>query len=102
MSTETPTSLRRRIWRVVRLTIGSSLLLLGIIGLVLPFLQGIALILAGLAVLATELPWARRWLHNLRDGLRRLRRRFAWPGRQRRDRGRETEESDAQGRGQAG
>ncbi|MGD8375402.1 MAG: PGPGW domain-containing protein [Acidobacteriota bacterium] len=66
---------RRRIWRVVRITAGSILLVLGVVGLVLPFLQGIALILAGLAVLATELPWARRWLHALRDRLRRLRRR---------------------------
>jgi uncharacterized membrane protein YbaN (DUF454 family) len=66
---------RRRIWRVVRITAGSILLVLGVAGLVLPFLQGIALILAGLAVLATELPWARRWLHALRDWLRKLRRR---------------------------
>lgn len=66
---------RRRVWRVVRITAGSILLALGVAGLVLPFLQGIALILAGLAVLATELPWARRWLHALRDRLRLLRRR---------------------------
>ena len=31
------------------------------------------LILAGLAVLATELPWARRWLQAIRDRLKRFR-----------------------------
>ena len=66
---------RRRIWRIVRIATGSTLLALGVVGLVLPILQGIALILMGLAVLATELPWARRWLRALRDRVRRLRRR---------------------------
>ncbi len=66
--------LRRRIWRVTRISVGSILIVLGIAGLVLPFLQGIALILAGLAVLATELPWARRWLQAIRDRLRWFRR----------------------------
>ena len=65
--------LRRRIWRVTRISAGSILIALGIVGLVLPFLQGIALILAGLAVLATELSWARRWLKAIRDRLRRFR-----------------------------
>ena len=88
--------LRRRIWRIVRIAVGSTLLFFGIIGLVLPVLQGFALILAGLAVLATELPWARRWLHRVRDWIRALRRKL-----RRRDE-RETEESDAQGGGQAG
>jgi uncharacterized membrane protein YbaN (DUF454 family) len=65
--------LRRKIWRWTRISAGSILIALGIVGLVLPFLQGIALILAGLAVLATELPWARRWLQAIRDRLKRFR-----------------------------
>ena len=72
--------LRRRIWRAVRIGGGSVLRGLGIVGLVLPFLQGIALILMGLAVLATDVPWARRWLHALRDRLRRFRKRARRPG----------------------
>jgi uncharacterized membrane protein YbaN (DUF454 family) len=64
---------RSRLWRIVRLAAGWSLVALGIVGLVLPILQGVALILAGLAVLATDLPWARRWLHGLRDRVRKWR-----------------------------
>jgi uncharacterized membrane protein YbaN (DUF454 family) len=67
--------LRRRIWRGVRIGAGSLLLALGVLGLFVPVLQGIAFILAGLAVLATEFPWARRWLDAVRDRIRRLRRR---------------------------
>ena len=95
-----PTDLRRRIWRVIRIGLGSSLLIVGMIGLVLPILQGVALIIAGLAVLATELPWARRWLHNLRGWLRRLGPRGS--DRRARRSGQEREEGDARGGGQAG
>jgi uncharacterized membrane protein YbaN (DUF454 family) len=54
---------------------GWLLVALGIVGLVLPFLQGIALIVAGLALLAPDLPWARRCLDWLKQRVRRLRRR---------------------------
>ncbi len=40
--------------------LGFTLLLIGLIGLVLPFLPGWLLIIAGLAVLSTEYVWAKR------------------------------------------
>ena len=46
---------------------GFSLLLVGVAGLVLPFLPGWLLIIAGLALLSTEYVWAKR----LSDGARR-------------------------------
>lgn len=46
--------------------LGFALLLVGLIGLVLPFLPGWLLIVAGLAVLSTEYVWAKR----LSDGAR--------------------------------
>jgi len=48
--------------RVFRHVLGWSLLLLGIIGLFLPVLQGILFILAGMAILAPEIPLFRRFL----------------------------------------
>ena len=56
----------------MRLASGWTLIALGIVGLVLPILQGIALIVAGLALLAPDMPWARRCLDWLRARLRRL------------------------------
>jgi uncharacterized protein (TIGR02611 family) len=46
--------------------VGFALLLVGLIGLVLPFLPGWLLIIAGLAILSTEYVWAKR----LSDGAR--------------------------------
>ncbi len=40
--------------------LGVVLLLIGVVGLVLPFLQGIIFLLAGLWVLSLEVAWARR------------------------------------------
>jgi len=56
---------------------GLTLLLLGIAGLVLPGLQGILLILAGLAILSSHSPLARRLLAALKERARRLRDRIA-------------------------
>lgn len=47
--------------------LGGALITVGLIGLVLPFLPGWLLIIAGLAVLSTEYVWARR----LTEGARR-------------------------------
>ncbi len=66
---------RRPFWRVARLIAGWTLVALGIVGLFLPILQGVALILAGLALLAPDVPFARRWLDWLKNRVRRLRRR---------------------------
>ena len=49
-------------WLVVA-TVGITLLLLGIVFLVLPG-PGIPLIIAGLAILATEFTWAEIWLNR--------------------------------------
>lgn len=46
--------------------LGFTLVLVGLVGLVLPFLPGWLLIIAGLAVLSTEYVWAKR----LSDGAR--------------------------------
>lgn len=48
---------------VVAATVGATLLILGIIFLVLPG-PGIPLIIAGLAILATEFTWAEIWLNR--------------------------------------
>jgi hypothetical protein len=62
--------LRRRFWRVVRIGSGCLLVAVGVVGLFLPVLQGIAFIFAGLTVLAADLPWAKRLLLTLRQRLR--------------------------------
>lgn len=53
----------RQYWRHV---VGWPLLLLGIVGLALPFLQGILFILVALTVLAPEVPALRRLVAALR------------------------------------
>ncbi|MGH9804204.1 MAG: PGPGW domain-containing protein [Candidatus Acidiferrales bacterium] len=61
-------------WRLGRIILGFALLGLGVIGLFLPILQGVAMIVAGLLLLAPEFQWARRLLdwakrkwHSVRD-----------------------------------
>ena len=54
---------RRRYWRHA---VGWPLLLLGIAGLALPFLQGILFIVIALGILAPEVPLLRRLLEALR------------------------------------
>jgi len=46
--------------------LGVALLLVGIAGLVLPFLPGWLLIIAGLALLSTEYVWAKRLTEGAR------------------------------------
>ncbi|PYQ14201.1 MAG: hypothetical protein DMH00_02275 [Acidobacteria bacterium] len=53
------------VWRWVRLSAGSALLVLGVIGLVLPVLPGIVFIASGLALLGTETLWARRLMARI-------------------------------------
>ncbi len=52
--------------RLARIIAGFGLLIAGVFGLFLPFLQGIAMIIAGLLLLAPEFPWARRLVDWLR------------------------------------
>jgi len=54
------------VMRIVRLVLGWTCLILGVIGLFVPVLQGVLLILLGLALLSRDSRWARRCLLKLR------------------------------------
>jgi uncharacterized protein YqgC (DUF456 family) len=66
----TPVSRSRKVFDWI---VGVSLLLLGIVGLVLPGLQGILFILAGLAILSSHSALARRALEAVKSIVRRVR-----------------------------
>ncbi|MCY3746615.1 MAG: hypothetical protein OXH05_10345 [Acidobacteria bacterium] len=66
-----PSRRRFRPWRALRIASGFLLLALGIIGLFLPILQGVLMILAGLAVLGKDLPWSRKITDRLAGFVRR-------------------------------
>lgn len=55
--------------RLIRLGLGWTFVVLGVVGLVLPFLQGILFLAIGFALIAPESPWAQ-------DKLARVRRRY--------------------------
>jgi len=57
---------RPKLRRILTFALGWTLIVLGIFGLFLPFLQGILLILIGFYVLSRESRWARRHLEDLR------------------------------------
>jgi len=57
---------RRYAVRVTKVTLGIFCLLLGVVGLFLPFLQGILFLIVGLTLLSSESDFARRWLLWLR------------------------------------
>jgi uncharacterized membrane protein YbaN (DUF454 family) len=63
--------MKRTALRVARLAAGVLLLVLGVIGLFLPFLQGILFIVIGLTLLSPESALARRWLDWLRSTVER-------------------------------
>jgi uncharacterized membrane protein YbaN (DUF454 family) len=73
-SETTPLPLR---WarKIVVAVVGVVTILIGVVGLFLPILQGVLLIVLGLAILATEFPLARRGLDALRSRFRRARER---------------------------
>jgi uncharacterized membrane protein YbaN (DUF454 family) len=60
---------RQRIWRVARIASGVTLVVLGILGLFLPFLQGFLFLAIGLTLLTRESPRLRNLLRRLRDRL---------------------------------
>jgi uncharacterized membrane protein YbaN (DUF454 family) len=60
------------VWRGVKITLGLILLPLGVVGLFLPFLQGVLFLLVAVALLSSEVPFVAR----LRD---RVRRRYPRP-----------------------
>ena len=57
----------RRISKWAKITAGVGLLVLGVIGLFLPFLQGILFLVMGLSLLSTESPRAKAWLEYLQE-----------------------------------
>jgi len=59
--------MKKTITRFLVLVLGWALILLGIIGLFVPILQGILFILLGLWVLSRESQWAHRYLHKMRS-----------------------------------
>ena len=75
-----PARRRFRPWRVLRIASGFLLLALGIIGLFLPILQGVLMILAGLAVLGKDLPWSRKITDRLAAFVKRRASRDSKPG----------------------
>ena len=60
------TKLIRHAWRIVVLVVGSTVLLIGVALLVMPG-PAFVVIPIGLAILATEFAWARRWLHRAKE-----------------------------------
>jgi hypothetical protein len=65
-------SSKHPLWRGVKITLGLILLPLGVVGLFLPFLQGVLFLLIAVALLSSEIPYVAR----LRD---RVRARFPGP-----------------------
>jgi uncharacterized protein len=59
--------MKTRLKRVLVLVAGWGFVLLGIVGLFLPVLQGVLFILVGLTLLSSEYGWAHRLLTRLRS-----------------------------------
>ena len=55
--TETTSIFSRRFYRMSRIALGIALLIVGLVGLVLPILQGVVLIVAALAILRKDIPF---------------------------------------------
>ena len=53
--------------RVLVLLVGWGFILLGIVGLFLPVLQGVQFLFVGLVILSSEYAWARRLIARLRQ-----------------------------------
>jgi uncharacterized protein (TIGR02611 family) len=56
----------KQVWRLIILVVGGAVLIVGIIMIVAPG-PAFIVIPMGIAILATEFPWAKRWLHAMRD-----------------------------------
>jgi hypothetical protein len=63
------------VWKSISIALGSILLLIGIAGLVLPGVQGILTILAGLALLSPHSRWAHGIMQWVKGLIRRARHR---------------------------
>ena len=60
-------TVKSRTKRILVLIAGWSFILLGIVGLFLPILQGVLFLLVGLIILSSEYVWAHRLLTKLRE-----------------------------------
>lgn len=58
--------------RILILIVGWAFILLGIVGIFLPVLQGILFLLIGLVILSSEYAWAHKLLTKLRERFPRL------------------------------
>jgi len=67
---------KQRLKRIATHIAGWSFILLGILGLVLPILQGILFILVGLFILSSVSPWAARLLDRIRKRFPRINNQF--------------------------
>ena len=65
--TSAHTDMNARIKRVLVLIVGWCFILLGIVGLFLPILQGVLFLLIGLIILSSEYVWAHHLLAKLRQ-----------------------------------
>ena len=54
------------VWRGIKITVGLVLLPLGVVGLFLPFLQGVLFLLVAVALLASEVPFVARLRNRVR------------------------------------
>lgn len=59
--------MRRQLKRILILSVGSFFILLGIVGLFLPFLQGILFLIVGLVFLSKESKTAHRILEHWKE-----------------------------------
>lgn len=58
--------MKKRFKRWLILMTGWGFVALGVVGLILPFLQGILFLLIGVTILSTEYVWAHKLLQKLR------------------------------------
>ena len=58
---------RERLKVILWLVLGYSFLVLGVLGMFLPILQGFLFLFVGLIILARHAPWAERLLNYLRQ-----------------------------------
>jgi uncharacterized protein len=59
--------MNRHLKRAVILVVGWCFILLGIVGLFLPVLQGLLFLFVGLVILSSEYAWAHRLIARLRE-----------------------------------
>jgi uncharacterized membrane protein YbaN (DUF454 family) len=63
---------KSRLKRIAIYVVGWGFIVLGILGIVLPVLQGVIFLLVGLYILSTISPWAARMLERLRKRFPRI------------------------------